>query len=320
MRLFKVAKKNTTHHWLAFAQSEKIFDLEKDTDGFSTAKVHLGVDKNTFITTSNEITLYKFLLRNYINRVRRFIFHIDSDTSVRFIKYCSSRATKKPAVKKMFEDKDLMIVNTYSNADGARDTIDNILKDSGVIIPYYYNLGRLSAVLSVLNRGEPGGTIENLVLVPKNVNHPYVSQIKNYFNDSTIDNPTNTQVSLLSDVTDEMIDSMSNLDTITVCFLNDIDYKTWDDLVPQFKFNGDLTIIEPTETYLLENTFKPLRFSNIKVLSSSVCINASCIEGLCNTIKYEQSAVALAKTARPLSTWPTFVETKCLTPALADAE
>jgi len=279
---------------LAFGQSDNTFELGRDDDGLSTASDYLKVSKNNFITTKNGRTLYKFIVRCYMNGCDRFLLHTDSKTTEDCILHMISRAKKVKAVKQMMEN--TMIVNTYSNSDTTRDAIKeayiNAAKDE-IPCNLSFALTRLSSVTQTTNTGQlltekDNGRIDQLVFISSD-SGPYAKQLWESYNG----NGTDTIKMWFEDATMDMVNAFDGT-TITLAPVTVSDYKKINSILSKSNFTGDVRIYECVRADLFPDIINSNQFSSVTSMASATVLNATGYDGLSATVNYESTCAALA--------------------------
>ena len=300
-------KQKEVRELVAFAQSNPVFELERDETGLSTGRDYLRVSKDRFLTTQDGKKLYKYIVRWYFKGVSKILLHTDSKVTEECILYMLNRAKKVPGVKKMMNK--LMIVNTYSNADTTRDKLKEAYLDAaedGINCRMYFALSRLSSVVKTTNRGQisADGTIDQLVVISNDAG-PFAEQLW----DSYRDNRTDTKKIRMADFTIDVLNEFKG-NQLTIVAVSEADFTKVNKILPASNYTGAVTFYECVRPDLVIDVIESTKFEKVTSLASAVAISAKGYAGLSPTISYESTCAAFAQ----IDNWDNLVKAKVIRP------
>lgn len=295
---------------LAYGQSELVFDIRIDETGLSTARDYLGVTPSNFITTNNGKKLYGFIVQRYLKGCKKILLHTDSKTTEECILHMIGRAKKVKAVKFMMND--ILIVNTYSNADKTRDKIKQAYVEAapfGIECNCCFALSKLSSVIKTTNTGQPSsdGKKDQLVVVSNN-NGPYTQQLWSTYND----NGTDTTKVWMDDFNIETLNEFKG-NALILAPVSVNDYKKVNGIIPNSDYIGSAAFFECTRVDLIPNIMSSRKLETVRSLASAVALNAKGYDGMSQSVPYESLCAAIAQLD-----WPELIAAGVLRPVCAE--
>ena len=281
---------------VAFIQSETVFEIEKDEDGFSTFYEYLKLKKCQFLQSKDENEIFKFIMNHAEhNDIFKFVCHIDSAVleklMEKMVKEKKSRFVKSLLKKCTF-------VATYSNADRTRD------KNKATGSMFYFTLSPLSSVLKNCPGPIKKDSKEVLLCISESVStSPYYQQIDAFYNDSP---DTNIQKVTTNKLTKKLLDEFTGF-TVVASLDTEAEYQTFMDLMNDSTYRKQVLYIENTIPYLTPGLSD--KFANVQTVSSGVCITGVGYDRLNSYLQYEICAAIMTQCWR---SWERFKKAKVL--------
>ena len=276
---------------VAFVQSETIFEHD-------TRIKYLKIEKSQFLSLNpddndNEVRVFDFIKNHACkNKIYKFVLHIDSGTLSKLIDHIAKRKEKSTCIHKLFSK--CTLVATYSNADYVRQ--QNVDQNTQI----YFSLSPLSTLLSSIPDGSDTTSetqAKEIMVVVSDTVSPYYGQVIANFQTTgkTVDL---IKVSELNTVAgkDKLNNFASNNGYLLMAALDTLkEFETFGSIVVGSTFVKQVMFIELTQPEEILNTLVK-KVSDVQIVSSGVCVNATGYELLNRFIPYEKCAAALTVT------------------------